>query len=110
MVRYEVPLGAFNARNLTITATLNYQSIPPYFLNDRFTQLGVLEAAVDTTRADHCKSWASCVEWYGNARPLFVGQRVFALMGYELVEGVLKDRRIQEVRRVDFGGSQAPLR
>ena len=78
--------------------------------NDRFTQLGVLEAAADTTRADHCKSWASCVDWYGNARPLFVGQRVFALMGYELVEGVLKDRRIQEVRRVDFGGSQAPLR
>jgi hypothetical protein len=45
------------------------------------------------------------VDWYGNARPLFVGQRVFALMGYELVEGVLKDQRIQEVRRVDFGGS-----
>ncbi|HZN00790.1 MAG TPA: hypothetical protein VFB70_15410, partial [Pyrinomonadaceae bacterium] len=38
IVRYEIPLGAFNARNVTITATLNYQSIPPYFLNDRFTQ------------------------------------------------------------------------
>ena len=78
--------------------------------NDRVTQLGVLEAAADTTRADHCKSWASCVDWYGNARPLFVGQRVFALMGYELVEGVLKDRQIQEVRRVDFGRSQTPPR
>jgi len=78
--------------------------------NDRFTQLGVLEAAADTTKADHCKSWLSCVDWYGNARPLFVGQRVFALMGYELVEGVLKDQRIQEVRRVDFGGSQTPPR
>jgi Cytochrome P460 len=38
VVRYEVPLIAFTARNVTITATLNYQSIPPYFLNDRFTQ------------------------------------------------------------------------
>jgi len=38
VVRYEIPLSAFNARNVTITATLNYQSIPPYFLNDRFTQ------------------------------------------------------------------------
>ena len=38
IVRYEIPLSAFTARNVTITATLNYQSIPPYFLNDRFTQ------------------------------------------------------------------------
>ena len=38
IVRYEIPLSAFIARNVTITATLYYQSIPPYFLNDRFTQ------------------------------------------------------------------------
>ncbi len=38
VVRYEIPLSAFTARNVTITATLYYQSIPPYFLNDRFTQ------------------------------------------------------------------------
>ena len=38
VVRYEIPLSAFAARNVTITATLYYQSIPPYFLNDRFTQ------------------------------------------------------------------------
>jgi hypothetical protein len=38
IVRYEIPLNGFSAKNLTITATLNYQSIPPYFLNDRFTQ------------------------------------------------------------------------
>jgi hypothetical protein len=78
---------------------------------NRFTKLGVLEAApADTSWGKDCKSWLSCVDWYGNARPLFVGRRVFALMGYELVEGVLKDRRIQEVRRVGFGGSQSLLR
>lgn len=38
VVRYEIPLSAFNAKNVTITATIYYQSIPPYFLNDRFTQ------------------------------------------------------------------------
>jgi len=38
IVRYEIPLSAFTARNVTVTATLYYQSIPPYFLNDRFTQ------------------------------------------------------------------------
>ena len=37
-MRYEVPLNAFRGRNVTVTATLYYQSIPPYFLRDRFTQ------------------------------------------------------------------------
>jgi hypothetical protein len=38
VVRYEVPLNVFRDRNVTVTATLYYQSIPPYFLRDRFTQ------------------------------------------------------------------------
>ncbi len=28
----------------------------------------------------------SCVDWYGNTRPIFLGDRVFALMGSEIVE------------------------
>ena len=38
VVRYEIPLSAFTGRNLTVTATLYYQSVPPYFLIDRFSQ------------------------------------------------------------------------
>jgi hypothetical protein len=38
VLRYEIPLSAFTAKNLSVTATLYYQSIPPYFLNDRFSQ------------------------------------------------------------------------
>lgn len=41
VVRYEValPSGAgVDPANLTVTATLYYQAIPPYFLNDRFKQ------------------------------------------------------------------------
>lgn len=38
VVRYEVPLNGLNPSNLTVTATLYYQSIPPYYLNDRFRQ------------------------------------------------------------------------
>ena len=38
VLRYEIPLSTFTARNLSITATLYYQSIPPYFLHDRFSQ------------------------------------------------------------------------
>ena len=38
VVRYEVPLQSLNPNNLTVKATLYYQSIPPYYLNDRFRQ------------------------------------------------------------------------
>jgi hypothetical protein len=60
------------------------------------------ELAADSARAvdDRCR--ASCVDWYGNARPLFVQGRVLALLGYELVEGSLDDGRIRERRRVSY--------
>ncbi|HEY3039652.1 MAG TPA: cytochrome P460 family protein [Pyrinomonadaceae bacterium] len=38
VIRYEVSLAGLNAKNLTVKATLYYQSIPPYYLNDRFRQ------------------------------------------------------------------------
>jgi hypothetical protein len=51
-------------------------------------------------RDDHCL--ASCVDWYGNARPVFFGNRIFALMGYELVEGRWQDGKVRERTRIDF--------
>jgi len=69
-----------------------------------FTALGQLEARPGSARDDGCK--ASCVDWYGNARPIFLGERVFALLGYELVEGELDANRwrerIAERRRISF--------
>ena len=52
-----------------------------------FTALGELHARGGPAVDDQCK--ASCVDWYGNARPIFMGERIFALLGYELVEGAL---------------------
>ena len=49
---------------------------------------------------DACK--ASCVDWYGNSRPLFLRNRVFALLGYEIVEGSLNGAGISEIRRISF--------
>ena len=76
------------------------------FLRERalgFQPLGDL-ASQGTGADDGCR--ASCVDWYGNARPLFIGERVFALLGYELVEGRLagrgRDERLDERRRVGF--------
>lgn len=61
---------------------------------------GRLTATPSAQPDDGCQ--ASCVDWYGNARPIFLRQRVFALLGYELVEGDASGQAIREVRRVSF--------
>ena len=68
--------------------------------NRRFAPAGELGAEIRGTVDDNCQ--ASCVDWYGNARPIFLGDRTFALLGYELVEGRREGRRISERRRVNF--------
>lgn len=67
---------------------------------DSFRPLGELDANADGVTDDHCA--ASCVDWYGNARPIFIGGRSFALMGYELVEGTLAAEAVRETGRVNF--------
>lgn len=50
----------------------------------------------------------SCVDWYGNSRPIFIGDRVFALSGFELIEGAVTGDRIIEVARIDVTKPAAP--
>jgi hypothetical protein len=64
-----------------------------------FTRLGRLAAYSNETE-DGCR--ASCIDWYGNARPIFLRNRAFALLGYELVEGEVSEGAIREVGRVSF--------
>ena len=66
----------------------------------RSTRSANSTAQPDRNADDDCQ--ASCTDWYGNARPLFLGDRVFALMGYELVEGRVSAGRIREVQRLSF--------
>jgi len=68
--------------------------------DSHLSRMGELDASDKVSSDDRCK--ASCVDWYGNARPIFIGQRVFALLGYELVEGQVADERIRERRRTSF--------
>jgi hypothetical protein len=44
----------------------------------------------------------SCVDWYGNSRPIFTEGRVFGLTGTELVEGRVENGRIRELRRLNI--------
>lgn len=68
--------------------------------DDRLRPLGALEATPGVNLVDDgCV--ASCVDWYGDARPIFLNGRVFALLGYELVEGRERGGRIHEVRRIN---------
>ncbi|MBI3182593.1 MAG: beta-propeller domain-containing protein [Myxococcales bacterium] len=65
----------------------------------RFTPMGSL-AASEESADDQCK--VSCVDWYGNARPIFYRGRMFALLGYELVEGVVGETAVSESGRVSY--------
>ena len=58
----------------------------------------------DGPRAYRCE--VSCVDWYGNSRPIFTGGRIFALMGTDLVEGRMASGRIGEVGRLDLTGEE----
>jgi hypothetical protein len=68
--------------------------------NRDFSLLGEIGAREEGIRDDGCR--ASCVDWYGNARPIFLRNRTFALMGYEIVEGELSRASIRELRRINF--------
>jgi hypothetical protein len=66
----------------------------------QFREVGELGSQPEKAIDDQCR--ASCVDWYGNARPLFLRGRVFALLGYELVEGALDAGRIREIQRLNY--------
>ena len=66
----------------------------------RLKEIGDLASQAKGSAKDGCR--ASCVDWYGNARPLFLRGRIFALLGYEIVEGTLADGHVKETRRVNY--------
>lgn len=81
---------------------LRRESAAVLFLRNRGLSLAEI-GTLDTRpggQDDGCR--ASCVDWYGNSRPLFLRGRVFALMGYEIVEGRIEGERITETRRISF--------
>jgi hypothetical protein len=73
-----------------------------------FEEVGELAAHPDKAVDDACR--ASCVDWYGNSRPLFVRGRLLALMGYELVEGTIGEGHMRELRRVNYGPTATNIR
>lgn len=73
----------------------------------QFERIGELSARPELAANDGCR--ASCVDWYGNARPLFVRGRIMALLGYEVVEGRFESDRLYEMRRVSYAPRAAEV-
>ncbi len=101
-----IGLPVIGARR-TGVAAYRGESASVLFLRSRafgLQAVGELAARGGPLQPDPCQ--ASCVDWYGNARPIFLGDRVIALLGYELVEGRLArsfgGERIDELRRISF--------
>jgi hypothetical protein len=44
----------------------------------------------------------SCIDWYGNSRPIFTDGRIFALTGTELIEGRIFEDEVVEVQRLNI--------
>jgi hypothetical protein len=81
------------------SSELSFIAIAP----DRLTPVGELSTTRSNAHGDY-RCEVSCIDWYGNSRPIFTGGRVFALMGTELVEGRVERGRIAELARVDLTG------
>jgi hypothetical protein len=47
----------------------------------------------------------SCYDWYGNSRPIFFRDRIFALIGGEVLEGKLVGGRVTESARLSLIGT-----
>ncbi|MBU0976593.1 MAG: beta-propeller domain-containing protein [Patescibacteria group bacterium] len=69
--------------------------------NLNFNLLGTLDGTPpENENTDNCQF--SCTDWYGNSRPIFYTDRIFGLMGYELVEGKIENDKINEIDRLNY--------
>jgi hypothetical protein len=66
--------------------------------NNKFEALGSLISRSEVASFNDACLY-SCTDWYGNSRPIFYQGRIFALMGYELVEGEKHADGLVELQR-----------
>ena len=73
---------------------------PPYLYPDYKST----PARADLATSYECQ--VSSYDWYGNSRPIFFRDRVFALIGHEMIEGAVAGGRILESARLNLTGSR----
>jgi len=74
----------------------------------KLADLGAIKGTpkADVQTHDSYKCEVSCIDWYGNSRPIFTDNRIFALMATGLVEVGIRDSKVIEQQRIDL---TAPL-
>ncbi|QYU69085.1 hypothetical protein J4558_02770 [Leptolyngbya sp. 15MV] len=72
-------------------------------LSDAGSLPAMAKDEVETAEGYSCE--VSCIDWYGNARPIFIDGRVYGLMATELVEADLVAGKVEERRRLDLTGA-----
>lgn len=75
----------------------------------RLTPVGELERRFDYGRGSDDEDGipgysceVSCIDWYGNSRPIFTDGRLFALTGTEMIEGRIYEDEVLEVQRLNI--------
>ncbi len=79
------------------------------FSNDgTLADLGAIKGTPkdDVQTHDSYECEVSCIDWYGNSRPIFTDNRIFALMATGLVEVGIRGGKVAEKQRIDL---TAPL-
>jgi hypothetical protein len=62
----------------------------------------IATAADDVETHPDYECEVSCIDWYGNSRPVFLAGRIFGLMGTSLVEARIDAGKIKEIARIDL--------
>jgi hypothetical protein len=93
------PSGLTWSSNESDTSDISFIKVSPTALTEagRFTVNGR-----EPSNGYRCE--VSCIDWYGNARPIFTGGRIFGMMGTELVEGRMERGEMQTIHRLDLTG------
>lgn len=78
---------------------VSYLSLTPELALSHVGELRMSEGD-PTDESYRCEE--SCIDWYGNSRPIFTMGRVFGLMGIELVEGRVENGQMMEVQRLNL--------
>jgi hypothetical protein len=73
----------------------------------RLAAVGELSPAKDAVDPSY-KCEVSCIDWYGNSRPIFTDGRIFALSGTELIEGRVDAGKMIELRRLNLSRPLKP--
>jgi len=75
-----------------------------YFTADRSLRMGTPGSLPGDQLPDNPEYMCevSCVDWYGNTRPIFYQGRMFALIGREFAEGRIENGTIVELARLDL--------